>query len=509
VRLLHDDASVALGRNLSFYVHCVTWAHTVPSVIIEVRSFIFLFFRSWMCFRFSFFFFFFFIRHFLTDEIVNSVTYYESESTSARQGLRGRYQWSNLSQIYPRCMLSVLNTKRNEAEAKKSADGYVAPSVTHWSRLTRLPTTGTNTYAIDIYHCNVSFAFRDLVEKGQLQYETLLLTLLPEDLSVTESSTTNLPPKSTMDNAIANDATPTFTSRASELPPLKFRIPLDTRISSWSAKITRKPINLSYNFTYASINNSHNSRKPSNDNDTISPRTNSMSVCVSGLYLNHYRYLREMVQLYVLQGVSHVYVGIYNSSDGANVSLLLYDFMQEGYVSIVLFNLLPLPKVFEFEMFTKEPFLYLCVNHAKNYDGYAAIADGDEWFVANTTEKKPLPVLVEEEAIRTLRATGKLLCTLVIDGVIGFQPTEYFDTFVSLSRNGAPPTTPTMQSADWHYLGGTSTLRNDLFDVNLSFPHGYTQPKSIFSTWANTYELHVSYNCQSLFETQVADAASV
>jgi hypothetical protein len=27
VRLLHDDASVALGRNLSFYVHCVTWVH--------------------------------------------------------------------------------------------------------------------------------------------------------------------------------------------------------------------------------------------------------------------------------------------------------------------------------------------------------------------------------------------------------------------------------------------------------------------------------------------------
>lgn len=36
VNLLQDKTSVAQGRNVSFYVHCVTWVHTLPAAILQV-----------------------------------------------------------------------------------------------------------------------------------------------------------------------------------------------------------------------------------------------------------------------------------------------------------------------------------------------------------------------------------------------------------------------------------------------------------------------------------------
>lgn len=36
VKVLHDEASLARGRNRSFYVHSVTWLHNVPAVVVQV-----------------------------------------------------------------------------------------------------------------------------------------------------------------------------------------------------------------------------------------------------------------------------------------------------------------------------------------------------------------------------------------------------------------------------------------------------------------------------------------
>jgi hypothetical protein len=36
IKLLSDERSIAAGQNISFYVNCVTWVHTIPSVIIQV-----------------------------------------------------------------------------------------------------------------------------------------------------------------------------------------------------------------------------------------------------------------------------------------------------------------------------------------------------------------------------------------------------------------------------------------------------------------------------------------
>jgi hypothetical protein len=134
--------------------------------------------------------------------------------------------------------------------------------------------------------------------------------------------------------------------------------------------------------------------------------------------------------------------------------------------------------------------------------------DADEWIVANSSDRKSLPSLVQAEANYVYETEGKLLCTLKYDGVIAYQ-------FSNEDQNDGEeskiiPVANAVADGANNFVGWKQKYRNNLFDYYMSDSMQYmAMAKSIFSSWANQFSLHLTSYCESVFDSQLTNAHSV
>ena len=196
-----------------------------------------------------------------------------------------------------------------------------------------------------------------------------------------------------------------------------------------------KPIADSFFITAGSTSAGMFQRVSRNNNPKLeNSDSGGLSLCITGVdYLS--LQFREIIQYYLLAGVTHLYLGVPLWSSHPNYQLLkrfLADFINEGFVSIVIsyysdrdFEIPELDAIFRPATSHMNTFINTCSLHARSSgDSLVFVQDMDEMAVHSFGAKTSLPQALKAIMDRLDRKLDDI-CSLILErDTVAFKASE-------------------------------------------------------------------------------------
>ncbi len=139
----------------------------------------------------------------------------------------------------------------------------------------------------------------------------------------------------------------------------------------------------------------------------------TMSVCITGVLHNMIPYLREIVQLHLKVGITHIYIGVFDERDFYDAQLELHDHIHERRVSLKNMARYTTPYIdpLKLDAQMKNPFALSCLYQSKAWDSYTGIVDVDEFWVSPSLT--PIVKLLDDIVLKKrTKQTTSHVCTL-------------------------------------------------------------------------------------------------